>query len=153
MSDRTDRRGFLGSVIYGSAFLMSAITLVPGVGLLLAPVINRPKPKTRKVLFANASDAQSTSFVAARLEGVDETAPGVFVKRGPDGKPVVLSASCTHSNCVVNWKKAEGKFHCPCHQGYFDAEGKNIAGPPPRPLVKLAAKEKNGELFVEEPEV
>jgi cytochrome b6-f complex iron-sulfur subunit len=153
MGDGTDRRGFLAAVIKGSAALISAITVIPGVGMLLSPVLFRPKPKERKVVFANLQDSQSTTYVTARLEGVDEAAPGVFVKRGPDGKPIVLSSLCTHAGCTVSWKPADSKFFCACHQGYFDADGKNIAGPPPKPLSRLAVVERNGAIYVREPEV
>lgn len=152
MSDGTDRRGFLGAVIKGSAALIGAITLIPGIAMLLSPVIFRSKRKERKIMFANPTDIQSKTYVAARLAGQDETAPGVYVKRLSDGRPIVLSSLCTHAGCSVTWKDAENKFHCPCHQGFFDAEGKNIAGPPPRPLMRLTAIERNGEIYVEEPE-
>jgi Rieske Fe-S protein len=153
MSEPSDRRGFLGWVINGSAFLIGALTVIPGMSLLLEPALNPPKRKKRKVLFANPDDARSATFVSARLEGLDETAPGVFVKRAADGAAIVLSADCPHAHCAVNWKPDQNKFHCPCHQGYFDSEGKNIAGPPPKPLTRLAASEKDGALYVEEPEV
>jgi Rieske Fe-S protein len=152
MAEATDRRGFLAAVIKGSAALIGAVTLVPGVGMLLSPLIFRPKPKQRRVVFASPQDAQSATYVTARLEGLDDTAPGVFVKRGSDGKPVVLSSICSHASCTVAWKAADSKFFCACHQGFFDADGKNVAGPPPRPLMRLAVVEKNGEIFVEEPE-
>ena len=153
MEDGTDRRGFFSLIIKGSAAIIGAITIIPGVGLLLAPVLNPPKRVTRRVLFAKPDDAKSTTFVAARLEGAPETDPGVFVKRGADGKPVVLYSMCTHAACTVTWKSADNKFFCPCHQGHFDGEGKNVGGPPTRPLARLEVTEKNGELFVKEPEV
>jgi Rieske Fe-S protein len=153
MAEGSDRRGFLTVVIKGSVALISAITVIPGIGMLVSPLIFRPKPKERKILFANPQDSQSGSFVAAELEGEGEIAAGVFVKRAQDGSAVVLSSLCTHAGCAVNWEQAQGKFHCRCHEGFFDAEGKNIAGPPPKPLMRLTVIERNGELFIQEPEV
>ena len=45
-----------------------------------------------------------------------------------------LSATCTHLGCQVRWDAGSKKFLCPCHGGEYDASGRVIAGPPPRPL-------------------
>jgi Rieske Fe-S protein len=51
---------------------------------------------------------------------------------------VAFSQECTHLSCAVIPKVAEGVFLCPCHEGYFDLRtGRNIAGPPPRPLARI----------------
>lgn len=48
---------------------------------------------------------------------------------------VAFSQKCTHLACAVVPRVEEGVLHCPCHAGYFDIRtGRNIAGPPPRPL-------------------
>lgn len=149
MPEGTGRRRFLETIIKGSLLIISALTIIPGVGMLLAPVLSRGARKLAKVVFANPQDAQSTTFVLARLEGSDETAPGVFAKRGPDGKPVVLSSMCTHAGCPVEWHGNENRFFCPCHRGIFDADGKNVGGPPPKPLARLAATVRDGDIYVE----
>jgi len=41
---------------------------------------------------------------------------------------------CTHFGCRVRWVEQHGLYHCPCHDGIFDAEGNVVSGPPPRPL-------------------
>ncbi len=52
---------------------------------------------------------------------------------------VAFSQACTHLSCAVVPKVAEGVFLCPCHDGFFDLRtGRNIAGPPPRPLPRIA---------------
>lgn len=51
---------------------------------------------------------------------------------------VAFSQACTHLSCAVVPKVADGVFVCPCHEGYFDIRtGKNISGPPPRPLPRI----------------
>lgn len=56
----------------------------------------------------------------------------------PDGELVAYDQRCTHLSCAVVPKLDEGVLHCPCHEGYFDAAtGRNIAGPPPRPLPRI----------------
>ena len=56
---------------------------------------------------------------------------------------------CTHLSCAVYYKPGTGKIECPCHNGWFDARtGKNIQGPPPRPLPSLNVAVKDGTVFV-----
>ncbi len=55
-----------------------------------------------------------------------------------DGTVVAFSQACTHLSCAVIPKVDEGVFVCPCHEGYFDLRtGRNISGPPPRPLPRI----------------
>ena len=61
-----------------------------------------------------------------------------------------LSARCTHLGCMVVWNRDHRMFLCPCHGGKFDAEGRNVEGPPPRPLDLLAiGLADNGSLVVD----
>jgi nitrite reductase/ring-hydroxylating ferredoxin subunit len=58
--------------------------------------------------------------------------------RLPDGKLVAYAQKCTHLSCAVVPRVAEGILFCPCHDGKFElATGRNIAGPPPRPLPRI----------------
>lgn len=53
----------------------------------------------------------------------------------PDGTVACYSAVCTHLGCTVQYQPEEGRIFCACHSGVYDPQtGKNIAGPPPRPL-------------------
>jgi Rieske Fe-S protein len=57
----------------------------------------------------------------------------VFLVR--DGDAVkALSATCTHLGCQVAWDREARRFRCPCHGGAYDAQGRVLDGPPPRPL-------------------
>jgi cytochrome b6-f complex iron-sulfur subunit len=58
---------------------------------------------------------------------------GLFIKR-PDGKTSALKGVCTHMECNITYKPEDRKFYCACHKGWFDENGKNIEGPPPKPL-------------------
>ncbi len=58
-----------------------------------------------------------------------------------DGSWVALSAVCTHLGCTVQYQPARNVIHCACHGGEYDpVTGKNISGPPPRPLTRYVAK-------------
>lgn len=56
---------------------------------------------------------------------------GVFLHR-KEAAYRALSAACTHLGCTVG-QEGDG-FHCPCHGSVFAADGRNVAGPAPRPL-------------------
>ena len=45
-----------------------------------------------------------------------------------------FSLVCTHLGCTAVWNAEKKEFHCPCHDGLFDAHGKVLSGPPPSPL-------------------
>ncbi len=149
--DSGERRKFLKALISISAAAISAITIIPCVGYILAPVLSGGRRRQRKVIFTNPAELGSFTYVQARYEGQEDSAPGIYV-RLEKGKPFVLSAQCTHAGCSVKWSSSDNKFLCPCHQGQFDASGKNIAGPPPKPLVKLSASLAGKDIFVLEPE-
>jgi cytochrome b6-f complex iron-sulfur subunit len=61
---------------------------------------------------------------------------------------LALSARCTHLGCMVVWNRDHRMFLCPCHGGKFDAEGRNVEGPPPRPLDALALRMDDGGFLV-----
>ena len=51
---------------------------------------------------------------------------------------VAFSQKCTHLGCVVYYEPDEQRWHCPCHEGNFDAAtGAVISGPPTRPLGRI----------------
>ncbi|MBN2194360.1 MAG: Rieske (2Fe-2S) protein [Polyangiaceae bacterium] len=71
---------------------------------------------------------------------------GLIVLRGEDGTLRAFDAKCTHAGCNVSFEGS--RIHCPCHGGIYDLHGKNVSGPPPRPLTELKVFEENGELLV-----
>ena len=50
------------------------------------------------------------------------------------------SLRCTHQGCEVRWQPADRRYHCPCHGGVFDADGRPIAGPPLNPLQAVPVR-------------
>ncbi len=63
--------------------------------------------------------------------------PAVLL-RVSDDEVVAFSQKCTHLGCVVYFEAHEDRWHCPCHEGNFEATtGAVISGPPTRPLGKI----------------
>jgi Rieske Fe-S protein len=61
---------------------------------------------------------------------------------------VAYSQACTHLSCAVVPRVEAGVLHCPCHEGYFDLKtGRNIAGPPPRPLPKIVLSIEGDDVY------
>jgi len=73
--------------------------------------------------------------------------PGLLV-RAADGGFKAFEATCTHLDCVVQYRGDLGLIWCACHNGRYDLNGTNIAGPPPRPLPELRVDVKDGKVFV-----
>jgi len=53
------------------------------------------------------------------------------------GRIYALFARCTHLGCTVNWFPGLRIFKCPCHGSEFHSDGREFAGPAPRPLDRL----------------
>lgn len=54
---------------------------------------------------------------------------------------VAYDQQCTHLGCPLVPAVAEGKLHCPCHNGWFDVRsGTPLAGPPQRRLPRVAVE-------------
>jgi menaquinol-cytochrome c reductase iron-sulfur subunit len=72
----------------------------------------------------------------------------LFVRTQPGGTPLVLSGTCTHLACTVNWDETDGIFKCPCHDGRFGPDGAVLEGPPPASLPQVSAEVRGTELYV-----
>lgn len=72
--------------------------------------------------------------------------PGLL-KRNRDGLLTAFVAVCTHLDCNVTYLSEQRKFFCACHDGWYDEDGVNIGGPPPRSLRRLVVEE-NGENLI-----
>jgi len=59
--------------------------------------------------------------------------PCLLIKT-PDGEIRAFNAVCTHVECTVDFRVEEGDIFCNCHNGVYDLHGRNVSGPPPRPL-------------------
>ncbi len=70
----------------------------------------------------------------------------------PEDKVKAFTAACTHLDCTVQFRRDLGLIWCACHNGRYDLEGRNVSGPPPRPLAPFEVHIDNtsGEIFVAE---
>ena len=77
--------------------------------------------------------------------GVDH--PCLLVRLDTD-RYAAFGQKCTHLGCPVNYRAAARRLYCPCHEGFFDVEdGRVLAGPPSRPLPRIALERRGAELW------
>ncbi len=143
-NERLTRRGFLDRLIGFFAIAVSASILYPTIRFLLPPTsgearVNQVKlPFGRKDIEAEAKRAKTFRF-GQKL--------GIIILT-PNGELRALSAQCTHLDCTVQNRPEEGVLWCACHNGRYSLDGKNISGPPPRPLEVFLVNEVGAEIFV-----
>jgi len=143
-----NRRGFLQKLI-GLVTGFAGLGFLGSVVAYLAP---RREKGGRKILLSG----DGSPIPAEQLKQEP-----YLVGLGIDGEPTIViryegemrafSAVCTHLGCLVKWVPSKAEFFCPCHAGRFDANGVNIAGPPPSPLRRYRVYvTKDGLLGLEE---
>jgi nitrite reductase/ring-hydroxylating ferredoxin subunit len=123
------RRSFLDWLvgIFGTA--LAALVAYPVARFLVPPKI--PEATTRRVLAAQPDELAPG---ACKIFPFGSRA-GILI-RDADGGYRALSAECTHLACTVQYRKESHSIWCACHNGVYDVEGRNVSGPPPRPLEK-----------------
>ncbi|KRT68629.1 MAG: Plastoquinol--plastocyanin reductase [candidate division NC10 bacterium CSP1-5] len=73
--------------------------------------------------------------------------PAILI-RTPGGDLRAFSAVCTHLACTVQYRSDLGHIWCACHNGHYDLNGINIAGPPPRPLEPYVVNVRGDRIVV-----
>jgi Rieske Fe-S protein len=62
----------------------------------------------------------------------------VYVLPGQQAR--VVSATCPHEGCEVEWNGDSREFQCPCHDSAFGPEGARLRGPAQRGLDALPSR-------------
>ena len=145
------RRAFIKTAVLAGAAV--ALTGVPLLTYVVAPALK--KGTTRWIDFGPADQLKPGEVEMRSYEFMVKDGWIVLPQRGfvwakSEGldKITVFSSTCTHLACNVIWNKELKRFECPCHSGFFDVNGRPIAGPPTRPLVALEHKVEEGKLMV-----
>ena len=134
------RREFIRKALTGVLALLGLGFLLPAAGLF-APIKGRDKSLVFFPLIPEDELPRSgvkKAELTFAASGQDRKTR-VFIVSAPEG-PTVLSATCSHLGCLVNYNKEKREFVCPCHSGRYDLSGRNIAGPPPAPLTRYPVR-------------
>ena len=73
--------------------------------------------------------------------------PGLLI-RTAEGEYRALSATCTHLSCTVQYRSDLHQIWCACHNGIYDLNGRNVSGPPPRPLDAYSVHVRGEDIVV-----
>ena len=136
------RRTFLDAIIAASGAVLGAFILYPIARYLVPP--KAPEAATRRVVAAKQDEVPPGGFKIFPFGGE----PGILI-RGKDGEYRALSAVCTHLGCTVQLRPDGQSIWCACHNGLYDLEGRNVSGPPPRPLESYVVHVIGGDVVVE----
>ena len=121
------RRTFINRLLGGGTIAMLAAIFYPIIRFIIPPEI--PEASTNRVVACKLSELPVNSGKIFRFGDK----PGIVVHTA-DGQFKAFSAICTHLDCTVQYRQDLKHIWCACHNGHYDLNGKNIAGPPPRPL-------------------
>ena len=140
------RRWFLTSLISGSLGALIAYLTYP-VARFLFHQKKLPLPKAVTVLQSDLEKIAPNSAVYFQYGHL----PGILLKT-KSGELRAFSAKCTHLDCNIKYLPQTKNFFCACHGGYFDDRGKNIAGPPPSPLLAFNMRKEGDVMIISHPE-
>lgn len=135
------KRDFLKYFLGGGVVVWLAAVLYPILAYLKPP---------------KEGDVEVTSVKAGKVSAMEKET-GTIVRFG--NKPVILvrtsagefrafTATCTHLDCTVQFRKDMGLIWCACHNGKYDLNGRNVAGPPPRPLDEYRVIVQGEDIFI-----
>ena len=140
-SKQVNRRQLLDYLLGTSAFATLAAILYPIFKFMVPPQV---------------IEAQQNSVVAAKMNEIPPNSgkifkfgskPGILI-RTEKGDLKAFSASCTHLDCIVQYQPDKRDILCACHNGIYDLTGKNVSGPPPRPLEEFTVNVKGDDIIV-----
>ena len=65
-----------------------------------------------------------------------------------EGEYHCVSAVCTHLGCTVQYRTDLIEIWCACHNGTYGLDGRNVSGPPPRPLEAFQVNVRGSEIVI-----
>jgi len=137
------RRKFLNSLLGGWLGTLAVTFISPIVKFVWPPY---KEPDEVKLAFADYSGMKP-----GEVKNFPWGAKPGLLKRAEDGSFIAWVGVCTHLDCNVSWVADQKKFFCACHDGWYDENGTNIAGPPPKPLRRLETAVEGEDFFVRKP--
>jgi Rieske Fe-S protein len=112
---------------------------------IVASVLSFLYPVIRYLIPPAAAELGASTVLAGRVTDVPVNAgkivpfgqqPALLIHTA-DGRFLAFVAVCTHLGCTVQYRPDLQEIWCPCHNGIYDLAGRNVSGPPPRPLTPL----------------
>jgi len=140
--------GFVARRDFVKFLVLTSFAFVAGQAWIAAKRMLRRRHEeaaSSELKIASLSSLPRGSATTFRYPGGDD--PCLLV-HDHDGQLYAYSQSCTHLSCAVVPEIERGLLRCPCHEGYFELRsGKNVAGPPPRPLPRIMLAVRGDDVF------
>jgi len=137
------RKGFVDWLIGSSLGGFLLAVLYPVTRYLIPPKVAESSTSSVTVPF-QPTDLPSNSGQIFKFG----SKPGILI-RTPTGELRAFSAICTHLDCTVQYRDDLAHIWCACHNGHYDLNGTNIAGPPPRPLEEFDVNVRGTDIVVQ----
>ena len=137
------RREFLDWLLGASAASALAAVAYPIWSFVFPPERRQRRRAGGAVLAAKVAEVPAGTAKVFPLG----TKPAILVHTQA-GEWRAFAATCTHLSCTVRFRSADQALWCPCHDGLYDLQGRNVAGPPPRPLPAHRVSVRGDEVYV-----
>lgn len=136
------RRRFV-QVILGSGIVASIVSF-------LYPALRYMIPPATAELGSDTAVAGNTKELRPNAGKIFKfgSKPGLLI-RLRDGNYRAFAATCTHLDCTVQYRSDLQRIWCACHNGMYDLNGRNVSGPPPRPLEEYAVHLRGEDIVVQ----
>jgi len=136
------RRRFLNWFLGTSAGALLISILYPVTRYLIPAKVEESTART-VTLSVKPDDVKANSGQIFKFG----SQPGILI-RTSEGDLRAFTAICTHLACIVQYRTDLSHIWCACHNGHFDLNGKNITGPPPRPLEPYVVNVRGDQIVV-----
>lgn len=140
------RRTFLDILFNFSLFAWIAAILYPVTKYLIPPEV-------QEVSVNSITVGEVQNFPVNSSQIIRFGRKPILVIRKDNGDFRALSATCTHLDCNVQYKSDTKQIWCACHNGFYNIEGKNISGPPPKPLAQYQVNISENKIIVSKGEL
>jgi len=137
----TSKRDFLKYILGGGLIAWAVSILYPVLSYLKPPPEGGVEVTSVKVGALSSLAKDSGTIVRFGNKPV-------IVIRTAAGSLHAFSATCTHLDCTVQYRKDFGVIWCACHNGKYDLTGRNISGPPPRPLDEFRVVVQGDDVYI-----
>ena len=125
-------------------------------GGLLASILSFIYPVIRYMVPPMVADLGGDEVVAGKVGELKPNSSKIFrfgnrpglLLLTAQGKYLAMSATCTHLSCTVQYRNDLHQVWCACHNGMYDLTGRNLSGPPPRPLEGYQVHLRGDEIVV-----
>ena len=135
------RRGFLNGFLGISLSALAASVIYPILRFISPPRV--AEATSSRVLAGKVSELTADGWKIFPFG----SEPGILIQIAP-GDIRAVTAVCTHLQCTVQFDKPAQRMWCACHNGFYDLTGRNVAGPPPRPLTPFTVQVEGDDIFV-----